>query len=315
MLPMGGIFERDCGVNNMHLITKYIRQPSLMVLRLYKSRLFQKVSDEKIIKRTYRIKMRKEIDLFNPQTFNEKIQWLKLYDRKEIYTTMVDKFEAKKYIADIIGKEYVIPTIGVYNSFDEIDFEGLPESFVIKCTHDSGGVIIVKNKHKLDIKKAKRKINRYLKRNYYYIGREWPYKNVKPRILIEKYMSNDGNELVDYKIHNFNGIPKIILVCKDRYKKTGLTEDFFNTNWEHLDIKRPSHNNSKEKICKPNELDIMIEISKKISQGIPFVRTDFYIVDNRVYLGEITFFPASGFEKFVPDEWDKILGGWIELNK
>ena len=273
------------------------------------------VPDKMYLKMKFRLKMNKKLDLNQPKTFNEKLQWLKLNDRKDIYTIMVDKYEVKKYVANIIGEEHIIPTIGIYDKFDNIDFDKLPNQFVIKCTHDSGGLVIVKDKSKINIDKIRKKINKHLKRDYYFLGREWPYKNVQPRIIVEKYMSNNGKELEDYKIHNFNGNPKLILVCKDRYTNVGLTEDFFDENWNHLDVKRPNHSNSIEIINKPNKLDEMLKLSKKISKNIPFVRTDFYIINNKIYFGEMTFFPASGFEKFVPESYDQLFGAWIELPK
>lgn len=285
------------------IIIKILRELQLLFI----------LNDEKYLKMNYYILMRKKLNLNNPETFNEKLQWLKLHDRRDIYNVMVDKYEVKNYVANIIGEEYIIPTLGIYNSFDEIDFNKMPNQFVIKCTHDSGGLIIVKDKSEFNIKSAKKKLEKCLKNNYYYNGREWPYKNVKPRIIIEKYMSNNENELEDYKVHNFNGTPKVVLVCKDRYKDTGLTEDFFDTEWKHLDIKRPNHNNSKNIIDRPKELEEMLKLSKKIAQGIPFVRTDFYIINNKLYFGEITFYPANGFEKFVPEEWDRKFGSWINL--
>lgn len=294
-------------------IMYYFYKLILKLLRIF--HLTTILSDEKYLKMNYYVLMKQKLNLKNPQTFNEKLQWLKLNDRKKEYTTVVDKYEAKKYISNIIGERYIIPTLGIYNKFDDINFDELPNQFVIKCTHDSGGIIIVKDKDKLDISKAKKIITKSLKNNYYLNGREWPYKNVAPRIIIEQYMSNNGQELEDYKIHNFNGESKIILVCKDRYKETGLTEDFFDVKWNNLGIKRPSHSNSNEKIKKPQQLNEMIELSKKISQGIPFVRTDFYVIDNKVFFGEVTFYPASGFEKFIPNEWDLKLGNWIKLPK
>lgn len=274
-----------------------------------------RMSDKKFLETLYEKTFCKKLDLINPKTFNEKLQWLKLYDRKDQYSKMVDKYEVKEYVASIIGDEYIIPTLGIYEKFDDINFEELPNQFVIKCTHDSGGLAICKDKSTFDIERAKKIINKSLKNNYFYCGREWPYKNVKPRIIIEKYMSNNGEDLEDYKIHNFNGIPKIILVCKDRYKKSGLTEDFFDTNWKHLEIKREKHGNSAEKIDKPNKLYEMLNLSEKIAKEIPFVRTDFYTINNKVYFGEITFYPASGFGKFYDEKWDYELGDMISLPK
>lgn len=296
-------------------IKQIIKKPSMIYLYLSYLGYFKNVPDDVHLKRLFKIMIGKPLNLNSPQTFNEKMQWLKINNRKKEYTNMVDKYEMKKIISNLIGDSYVIPTIGVYDRFDDIDFSILPKQFVIKCTHDSGGLVIVRDKSKLDINKTRNKINKCLKKNYYYFSREWPYKYVKPRIIIEKYMSNGDNDLIDYKVHNFNGVPKIILVCKQRFKNAGLTEDFFDINWNHLDLKRPNHNNNSNMIPKPSKIDEMIKISKIISQNIPFVRTDFYIIGERIFLGEITFFPAAGFGKFVPEEWDKKIGNMLELPK
>lgn len=208
------------------------------------------IPDRLYLKLKFRQKMGKWPDLDNPKTFNEKLQWLKLHDRKPIYSTMVDKYEAKRYIADIIGEEYIIPTLGVWDRFEDIDFDALPNQFVLKCTHDSGGLVIVCDKSSMNLDAARKKINRSMKRNYYWHGREWAYKNVKPRIIAEQYME-DGNPgekperidagLTDYKVHCFNGKPKLILVCKDRFSRGGMTEDFFSDEWNHLPVKRIRH--------------------------------------------------------------------------
>lgn len=226
---------------------------------------------------------------------------------------MVDKYEAKKYVASIIGEEYIIPTIGIYNSFDEIDFKKLPNKFVIKCTHDSGGLVVCKDKNKLDKNNAKKKIEKSLKTNYYYCGREWPYKNVKPRIIIEKYMcTKEQKELIDYKFFCFNGNPKIILVCSERFSSNNMCETWFDDKWNFLDIIESSHRVDKT-IKKPINLSKMMEFSKKLSKDIPFVRVDFYEINGKTYFGELTFFPASGFERFEPKEWDYKLGEMLKL--
>ena len=254
-----------------------------------------------------------KLNLKHPTSFNEKLQWLKLHDRKPLYTQMADKCEAKKYVASIIGEEYIIPTLGVYDSFDAIDFSTLPQRFVMKCTHDSGGLVICKDKDYLDINGAREKINKSLQTNFYWIGREWPYKDITPRIIIEKYMDDNGKELEDYKLHCFNGRVKMILVCRDRYKSSGLTEDFFTENWEHMDIHREEHPNAEEAIKAPEKLREMISLAEKLSTDIPFVRVDFYSIQGQVFFGEMTFFPASGLEGFYPEKYDRILGDWIEL--
>ncbi len=270
--------------------------------------------DKLFLQLRFYIKMGHRLNLKNPKTFNEKLQWLKLYNRRPEYTMMVDKAKVKQYVADIIGEEHIIPTLAKYDNVEDINFDVLPNSFVLKCTHDSGGIVICHDKSKLDREVALKKINKALKMNFFYVNREWPYKKVKPCIIAEQYMSDDGcNELTDYKVHNFNGTPKIILVCRNRYKESGLTEDFYSCEWEHLDISRPAHKQANVPNSCPQKLDEILYLSKKLSKDIPFVRTDFYLIDNKVYFGELTFYPASGFQKFVPDEWNCILGSWLNL--
>lgn len=274
--------------------------------------------DKLYLKWKWRFKMGGKLDLENPKTFNEKLQWLKLYDRKPEYTTMVDKVKVKDYVAEKIGSEYLIPTIGVWNTPEEIDFESLPNQFVLKCSHNSGGLFICKDKTKVSESKwrsvleALGKSHRY---DYYKLGREWPYKKVERQIIAEQYMVDDSNGgLKDYKVHCFNGIPEFILVCKDRHSETGITEDFFSTEWKHLKLKRPYIPNSNTPIQKPSCLDLMLYLAKTLSYDIPFLRVDFYEINNRVYFGELTFFPASGFVSFEPNEWDKQFGDLIKLN-
>lgn len=269
--------------------------------------------DSFYLRAVYRICFGRKLNLDNPQTFNEKLQWLKLYNRKSIMTTMVDKIEAKKYVADVIGEEYIIPTISIFETVEEIDWDKLPNQFVLKCTHDSGGVVVCKDKNKLNIAEASAKLKKALNQTYYFSKREWPYKNVKPRIICEKYLSNNGEDLDDYKVFNFNNGPQIILVCKDRFKNNGLTEDFFTDKWEHLDIARLEHPNSNNCIKKPDNLEKILELSSLLSKGYPFLRTDFYSVDGKIYFGELTFFPSSGFNGFNPNEWDEKLGSRIIL--
>lgn len=251
-------------------------------------------------------------NLKHPRTYNEKLNWLKLHDRKKIYVDMVDKQEAKKYAASIIGEEYIIPTLGVWDSFDEIDFDALPEQFVLKCTHDSEGVVIVKDKACFNREEARKKINTALKYNFYYIGREWPYKDIKPRIIAEKYMEDhtDG-ELRDYKFFCFDGEPRAMFIVSGRAK--GQTKsDFFDMDFHHLDLQR-HYPNSENPVRKPATFDKMIELSKKLSQNLAHVRVDFYEVDGRLYFGELTFYTSSGFMPFHPDKWDEVFGDWLKL--
>ena len=248
----------------------------------------------------------------NPKTFNEKLQWLKLYDRKPEYTTMVDKYEAKKHVAACIGEEYVVPTYGVWEHFDEIDFDTLPNQFVLKCTHDCGGLVICKDKLKLDKVAAKKKIEACLKRNYYWHSREWPYKNVKPRILAEKYLEDcAGDALVDYKFFCFNGIPKVMYISRDHGKEPRT--DFFDMEYNHLPF-RFRDPNAEITPIKPKCFDEMCELAKTLSVGVPFLRVDFYQVDDRIYSGELTFYHMSGHAQVTPAEWDNTLGSWITLH-
>jgi len=278
------------------------------MLRMFLIKLFP---DKLYLKIKFYLKFGKRLKLNNPVTFNEKLQWLKINDRKDIYTKMVDKYAVKEYVSNIIGNEYVINTIGIYDKFEDIDFYNLPNKFVIKCTHDSGGIVIVKDKDSLDKEYARERINKFLKREYYYTCREWPYKNVKPRIIIDDFLESSSNDLEDYKFWCFNGEPKLCLVCTDR--RSNLKETFFDMNWNLLDLKRPNHDIDK-RVIKPINFELMKELSKKLSKDIPFVRVDFYEVNGKVYFGELTFSPAGGFVKFEPEEWDEKLGNWIDIN-
>lgn len=260
--------------------------------------------------------MGKKLNLENPQTFNEKLQWIKLYDRKPIYRTMVDKYEVKKYVADIIGEQYIIPTIGVWNHFDEIDFDTLPDQFVLKCTHDSGGLVIVRDKNEFDKEAARKKIERSLKRNFYWKAREWPYKAVKPRIIAEKYIEdNMSHDLKDYKIFTFNGTAKILYIASERNDINAETKfDFFDADFNHLPFTN-GHPNASKIPDKPEKFDTMKMLAEKLSAGIPQLRVDFYEVNGDVLFGELTLFHMSGMEPFDPLSWDRIIGDWIELPK
>lgn len=451
-------------------INKFMTNPQIRFSYLNALGFYSKMPDDVFLKKAFWINMHQELNLDNPQTFNEKLQWLKLYNRKPEYTMMVDKYKVREYIAHVLGEEYLIPLLGVWDDPEEIDFDALPNQFVLKCNHNSGlGMCICKDKSKLDISKVRKKLKQGLEQDYYLTGREWPYKDVPRKIIAEKYMEDhsnfefrdykffcfggmakcykvdfdrfvehranyfsadgelmkigeeicppdfnkeilvpenlekmkefaeklattqpflradfydvdghvyfgeltfypasgfdkfifDGNDellgswiklpeksevggyyliykdmlcvlntrainpekdrtnssrgLVDYKIHSFNGAPKVILVCRDRFSDLGLTEDFFDQNWTHLDVQREMHPNSDTEIEKPRELDKMLELAEKLSKDIPFLRSDFYTIDGKVYFGELTFYPASGFEGFQPASFDRKLGDWLVL--
>lgn len=266
------------------------------------------------IKILYKRRMGKKLDLKSPKTFNEKLNWLKLYDRKPIYTTMVDKYEVKDYVARLIGEEYIIPTLGVWDSFDDIDFDSLPERFVLKCTHDSGGVYICHEKAKMNKKQLRWFFNYCLSKNYYYSCREWPYKNVKPRIIAEEYIEDLAQgDLKDYKIFCFSGNAKVLFVASERNSIEETKFDFFDSEFKHLPIVWNGHPNAKVSPEKPEHFDEMLEIASKLSQDIPQVRVDLYNLNGRILFGELTFSHWSGFVPFEPEEWDKKLGDMIIL--
>ena len=262
----------------------------------------------------YFLHMGRILNLRNPQTFNEKIQWLKLYNRQSEYPIMVDKYAVKKWVAEKIGEKYVIPTLGVWDKFDDIDFDKLPNKFVLKCTHDSGGLVVVKDKKFFDVAVARKKINASLKRNFYYVGREWPYKSVPPRIIAEQYLAGAVGDVVDYKVHCFNGKARFVLTCSERFSETGLKEDFYDLSWNRMPVARPDHSNSEKGIPKPKTFAKMIDFAESFAKGIPFLRVDFYEVDAKLYFGEFTFFPASGLNAFVPKSWDETFGSWLNIS-
>ena len=271
------------------------------------------IPDKLYIKLRYYKRLHKLPNLKQPKTFNEKLQWLKLYNKNPLYTTLADKYGVKKYIADKIGEEYLIPTLGVWDKFDDIDFDTFPNEFVLKCTHDSGGLVICKDKNKLDIKSARRKISKSLKTNYFWHAREWPYKNVKPRIIAEKFMKDrDFDNLNVFKIFNFNGEPKIIQTIQND-KMPNETIDYFDTDWNLLDLKQ-NYPNSQNPLPRPGTLTEMLDLARILANDTaPFIRTDFYEINDKVYFSEFTFYSDSGFAKFTPEEWDLKLGDWINL--
>ena len=259
-----------------------------------------------------------KMDWKNPKTFNQKLQWLKLYNRRPEYTTMVDKYEAKKYVAGIIGEEYIIPTLGVWDRFEDIDFDELPEQFVLKCTHDSGGLIIVRDKSKLDREAARKMFRTALGRNHYSVNREWPYKNVKPRIIAEQYMEDEnGKGLRDYKFFTFNGESKFLYLSEGLENHATASISFYDLDGKEMPFRRSDFKPFEELPSMPSNLGEMVKLSNRLAaeSQSPFVRCDFYSVKGRIYFSEITFFPCSGMLPFEPAEWDKVLGGWIELPK
>ena len=291
-------------------ILMYLFHPEFRIRINSKLGLYNTMDDMKYLSKLFRVSMGYKLNIEEPESLNEKLQWLKLYNRKPEYTMMVDKYKVRSYIADKIGEEYLIPLIGVWDDPDDIYFESLPKQFVLKCNHNSGlGMCICKDKSKLDINNVKKELQKGLRQDYYLTGREWPYKNVPRKIICEEYLGDNPN---DYKFFCFNGEVEYVLVCSDRFDS--LKETFFDKNWNIAPFKRPGIDND-TKVQKPYNLEKMIELAEILSKNIPFIRVDFYEVDNKIYFGELTFFPASGFSGFEPEEWDFKLGELIKLQK
>lgn len=296
---------------------KYLKEnPRGIWLYLLRLPLAKLLPDKMYLKIRFRSKLHKRLDFNNPKTFNEKIQWLKIYDRKPVYTTMVDKYEAKKYVADMIGQEHIVPTLGVWEKFSEIEFDKLPEQFVLKCTHDSGGLVICRDKEEFNVDKAKKKICKCLRQNYFWTGREWPYKNVKPRIIAEKYLC-DGDRIVpeDYKVYCINEEPKYIVVFHGRFDASKrLSETVYDINWIPQNISLDNHFDISDIVePRPEWLEEMLDLSRKLCKGISQLRVDFYVIEGRIYFGELTFHTASGMQPMIPESVDRELGDLLQL--
>lgn len=298
----------------MNRILFYFYNPKQLLLSImYKTACVW--PDETYLKVLYWLKLGCKLNLENPTKYTEKCQWLKLYHHNPIYTEMVDKYEAKKYVADRIGKEHVVSFYGVWDSFDEIDFSKLPNSFCLKCTHDSGSFVICKDKNSFDVEAARKKLERGLKQNFYLRFREWPYKNVKPRIIAEEFLPTIGNiDSTEYKVTCCNGKVKFITVCggvpHSDYELR--SNDHFTKDWERLEwyaFYKPKGGI----IEKPKQMDEIVELCERLSQNIPYVRIDWYIINGVPFFGEFTFYTWAGFPVFTPKSFDETLGSWIEL--
>jgi len=301
----------------MEKLSQYLKDP-FRILSGVLRRIAPWISnDELYLRILFFLKQRKVLHLKNPQTFSEKLQWLKLHDRKPEYTTMVDKYAVKEYVANIIGEEYIIPTIGVWDKPEDIDWNSLPDKFVLKTTHGGGsvGVVICKDKNSFNKEKAIRNLSQSLKQNIYTELREWPYKNIKKRIIAEELLEdiNNPSDLPDYKFFCFNGDPKYCQVISNR--GTSMTVDFFDKEWKHQPFHEPkNYPFSSKTISAPSQHSKMLELASKLSKGHPFLRVDFYEVNNCIFIGELTFFPTSGFGGFNPKEWDQKFGQFINHN-
>lgn len=297
----------------LHKLLNYYHHPKEAILRLLAKNAYHIKDDKRYLNIKWKIINFYGGDVINwnyPKTFNEKLNWLKIFDRNPLYTVMADKSLVKEYVGNKIGKEHVACLYGVFNSFEEIDFKKLPQSFVLKCTHDSGSMIICKNKDLFDKQKAKKQLEKALKTNYFLKSREWPYKNIKPRILAEEYLDDySGNELRDYKFWCFNGKPRVVYFTN---KAEFIYENFYDLNFKILDISHgfPRH---QPEFVRPKAFDKMVDFSTILSQGIPFVRIDFFYVNGKIYFAEFTFYDWGGFKPFTKKEWDIKLGSWITL--
>lgn len=270
--------------------------------------------DRLIIKYQFHYTFGYKLDLQHPKTFNEKLQWLKLYDHNPLYTTLVDKLFVKKWVSETIGEKYVIPTLAVFDSADTINIDNLPNQFVLKCTHDSGSTCICTDKGNFNLEAAKKRLSLCLNTNFYLKHREWPYKNATRKIIAESYIGDsiEGKPVTDYKFFCFNGIPKLMYVSSDGLESP--TTDFFDMNYNHMPI-RLKDPNSGFLPPKPKEFEEMKEIARLLSKGIPHVRVDLYCHNGNVFFGEMTFFHNAGLTPFSPVDWNIKVGDWIHLPK
>ncbi len=297
MIDLRDIFSRDFRSKLMYALSFL---PDKMYLQLF-----------------YFATTRKFIDFKNPKGFNEKLQWLKVNDRRPEYSQLVDKLAVRDHISKILGEEYLFPLLGKWESFDDIDFDALPEQFVMKCNHDSGSTKVIKNKSSLtaeEINEMKEFYSKRLKQDFYYAGREYPYKGIKPYIIAEQLMIDETapeKSIEDYKFFCFGGEPKVMFVATDR--TTDCRFDFFDMDFNHLDLIN-IHPNADKPIPKPKKFDEMKELAAKLSQGMRHVRIDLYELNGKIYFGEYTFFHGGGFQLCEQPEWERKLGDWIDIN-
>ncbi|HUN01333.1 MAG TPA: ATP-grasp fold amidoligase family protein [Niabella sp.] len=289
-----------------------IKQPKSLLINTLRL-LSPFMSDRLYLKLLFPLGTGYRLNLKNPQTYNQKLQWLNLNYRDPLLCKLADKHDVKNYVKEMIGEEYVVKSYGVWRSFEEIDFNTLPAQFVLKTTHDSGGIVICKDKSTLDLEKAREKINRHLKKNLFYTFREWVYKNIEPRIIAEEFLVDESKvELKDYKFFCFNGEPKAMFIATGRQSGNTMF-DFYDISFNHLDIIQ-GYPQSGKIVEKPKNYALMVELAGKLSKGLPHVRIDFYNIDGKILFGEYTFFHFAGIEPFQPQKWDYEFGSWIDLD-
>jgi hypothetical protein len=309
--------NNQLGENKMNryirMVKQFVLDPKVRFGYLTRAGFYNHMSDEEYLSRKYQLYFGQKLDLQNPQTFNEKLQWLKLYNRKPEYTVMVDKYKVREYIAQELGEEYLIPLLGVWDNPDEIDFDALPNQFVLKCNHNSGlGMCICKDKSELDISKVKVELRKGLKQDYYLTGREWPYKDVPRKIIAEKYMEDVSGDLKDYKFYCFNGEMKFVMINSDRNTSRPTRADYFDRDFNWLDFTW-GYSHAEVHPKKPEQFEKMVAIVEKLAKGLPHIRVDLYDCNGKIYFGELTFFDGSGFDKIEPLEWDYKIGKLLKL--
>ena len=283
-------------------------------------RVFLNMMDDKTyLSLRYRYATGKKIHWNNPKEFNEKLLWLMVHDHNPKYKVLVDKFEVKKYIAQLIGEEYVIPLLAVGERFEDIDFDSLPNQFVVKCNHDSGGIVICKDKSQFDYEAAKNLINSHLDKEFYRITREWPYRDIKRKVIVEKYMEDQNNEsggeLRDYKFYCFNGEPKFLYLSQGLTNHETAKINYVSLEWEKEEFYREDYKQFDVLPGKPTNFEKMIDLAKVLSQGFPFVRVDIYEINQKIYFGEMTLYPGAGITEFFPDKWNAVLGDYIDITQ
>lgn len=300
------------GILKLKAVVNTIKQPKRLVKILGDKNFLTWMNDETYLKLIFRCETGKKLNLKSPVAFNEKLQWLKLYDKRPEYSKYVDKYEVRDYIRNTIGEQYLIPLIGVYDKASDIPWDMLPDKFVLKCTHGSHSNIICTDKKKLNIKESTEILDKWMNKSWYWFGREWPYKKLKPRILCEEFISENDNAPEDYKVMCFHGKAKLVQFHKNRFRENREL-DFYDINWGKKSISFVSLPNSKTAIPKPVNFDQMIIMSEILSKDKYYVRIDWYIVRSKLYFGEITLYDASGFHSLDKYDDDLMMGSWITL--
>ena len=303
----------------MSIVKKFLTNPVIIFTKLKNSHISRLIPDKPYLKLMYRAVNGEKLNLDNPKTFTEKLNWLKLYNRNDMYTELVDKYLVRNYVSKKIGDEYLLPLLGVWDSVDDIDFEMLPEQFVVKCNHNSGtGFYLCKDKSLMNKNHVVNGLRKGLRENFYYRYREWPYKNVKRKIIAEPFMYNtNGEPLVDYKVFCFNGVPKVLQVNSNRFSEESVCTDFYDTEWNYLHIQEGGNGLypcAGDIFEKPNFLLELLKISSILSYGIPHLRVDFNCWNNRLYFSELTFFHNAAMNPFYPSEWNDMFGSWIDID-